>query len=82
MNERIQALAEQAKQYAREQMAHPMDPNLFSAAVFQEKFAELIIQECLDCANWVGESNKNPVEPVHTAHAINKRIKQRFGVEE
>lgn len=47
MNERIKKLGEQAKQYAREQMAHPMDRNLFSAAVFEAKFAELIIKECL-----------------------------------
>jgi hypothetical protein len=26
--------------------------------------------------------NTNSVEPVHTAHAINQRIKQHFGVEE
>lgn len=47
MNARIKELAEQAKQYAREQMAHPMDPELFSASVFQEKFAELIVEECI-----------------------------------
>ena len=50
MNERIRKLAEQAKQYAREQMDHSMDPLMFSAEVFQTKFAELIIRECaLQC---------------------------------
>jgi hypothetical protein len=47
-----------------------------------EKFAELIIRECMACSIWVGKNNTNTVEPVHTAHAINQRIKQQFGVEE
>ena len=47
-----------------------------------KKFAESIIQECMACSTWVGKMNTNSVEPVHTAHAINQRIKQQFGVEE
>ena len=47
-----------------------------------EKFAELIIQECMDCSLWVGKVNKNAVEPIHTAHAINLRIKKHLGFEE
>jgi hypothetical protein len=46
------------------------------------KFAELIVKECMACSTWVGKMNTNSVEPVHTAHAINQRIKQHFGVEE
>jgi hypothetical protein len=45
-------------------------------------FAELIVRECMACSTWVGKMNTNSVEPVHTAHAINQRIKQHFGVEE
>ena len=45
-------------------------------------FAELIVRECMACSTWVGKINTNTVEPVHTAHAINQRIKQQFGVEE
>jgi hypothetical protein len=48
----------------------------------EEKFAELIVEECMACSTWVGKMNTNLVEPVHTAHAINQRIKQQFGVEE
>ena len=44
-------------------------------------FAEFIVRECMSCSTWVGEVNNNPVEPIHTAHAINKRIKKHFGVE-
>ena len=49
---------------------------------FADKFAELLIQQCMACSTWVGKNNTNSVEPVHTAHAINQRIKQQFGVEE
>jgi hypothetical protein len=48
----------------------------------EQKFAELLIQQCMACSTWVGKMNTNSVEPVHTAHAINQRIKQHFGVEE
>jgi hypothetical protein len=47
-----------------------------------EKFAQLIVAECIACSNWVGKMNANTVEPIHTAHAINQRIKKHFGVEE
>jgi hypothetical protein len=49
---------------------------------FMSKFAELIVRECMACSTWVGKNNTNTVEPIHTAHAINQRIKQQFGVEE
>ncbi len=45
-------------------------------------FAELIVKECMACSTWVGKMNTNSVEPIHTAYAINQRIKQHFGVEE
>jgi hypothetical protein len=47
-----------------------------------EKFAELIVRECMACSTWVGKMNTNSSEPMQTAHAINQRIKQQFGVEE
>ena len=47
-----------------------------------QKFAELIVKECMACSTWVGKNNTNTVEPIHTAYAINQRIKQHFGVEE
>lgn len=45
-----------------------------------EKFVRLILADCVSCSNWVGTVNQHPVEPVHTARAINKRIKQHFEV--
>lgn len=47
-----------------------------------QKFAELIVRECMACSTWVGKMNTNSVEPIHTAHAINQRIKEQFGVKE
>jgi hypothetical protein len=47
-----------------------------------EKFALLIVGECMACSTWVGKMNTNSGEPIQTAHAINQRIKQQFGVEE
>lgn len=60
MNRNLEELSKQAKQYAREQMGHTMDPLLFSAEVFQQKFAELIVKECARIADefddtWTGQ---------------------------
>ena len=68
MNERIRELAEQV--YGTQ-------------ATEQEiKFALLIIRQCMACSIWVGKNNTNTVEPIHTAQAINQRIKQQYGIEE
>jgi hypothetical protein len=72
MNERIKELATEARLLT----GWPV------GEVEYQKFAELIVQECMACSTWVGKMNTNSVEPVHTAHAINQRIKQQFGVEE
>jgi hypothetical protein len=70
MNERIKQLMIQADYPAPE------------LALRAHKLAELIVKECMACSTWVGKMNTNSVEPIHTAHAINQRIKQHFGVEE
>ena len=85
MNERIQALAEQAEKYASEKDGKydgAGNLNWQWQDIKMEKFAELLIQQCMACSIWVGKNNTNSVEPVHTAHAVNQRIKQQFGVEE
>ena len=51
-------------------------------ATMVNHFAELIVKECMACSTWVGKMNTNSSEPIQTAHAINQRIKQHFGVEE
>jgi hypothetical protein len=41
------AFVEQAKQYARDRMNHSLVPELFSAAVFEQRLVELIVRDCL-----------------------------------
>jgi hypothetical protein len=76
MNERIKELAVQAGYL----------PDSFGVGHWDmpecKKFAELIVRECMACSTWVGKMNTNSSEPIQTAHAINQRIKQQFGVEE
>jgi hypothetical protein len=80
MNARIKLLAEQAYDELVEETGNIV---VFDED-FQQRFAQLIVQECMDCSTWVGKVNKNVKEPgpMHTAHAINQRIKKHFGVEE
>ena len=47
MNERIKLLAEQARQYANSMYPSGLDIPKWGPA-YHEKFAELIVQECLD----------------------------------
>ena len=76
MNERIETLAKAAGYDMINKAA------MRALGFDVEKFAELIVRECMACSTWVGKVNKNAIEPVHTAHAINQRIKEHFGVEE
>ena len=80
MNERIKALMGKTLD---SEFSHTWDTMTYEGLLqFSEKFAELIVRECMACSTWVGKMNTNSVEPVHTAHAVNQRIKQHFGVEE
>ena len=68
MNERIRQLAEQV--YGTQ-------------ATEQEiKFAELIVRECIECADMVGKNNLASGYPNSTAHHVKQKIKEHFGVEE
>jgi len=85
LNQRIKELAEQAGMVKiLEEHAHEYGNGMFENTPYPEleKFAELIVRECMACSTWVGKNNTNTVEPIHTAHAINQRIKQQFGIEE
>ena len=82
MNERIRQLAEQAGAVFKQTNGLNDCPQDSLVGDEIEKFAELIIRECMACSIWVGKNNTNTVEPIHTAYAINQRIKQHFGVEE
>ena len=78
MNERIRELINEATSFKEGLIEGKYDIEVFD----KEKLAELIIRECMACSIWVGKNNTNTVEPMHTAHAINQRIKQQFGIEE
>lgn len=77
MNSKIKELAEQAKQYARAQMNHSMNSNFFSAPVFEQKFAELIIEECAGIYDAI--DNGNLVEGTDN---YLEALSERFGVKE
>jgi len=82
MNERIRELADQAGIALWGDAVYMYDPKGTLDSTVMEKFAMLIVQDCMDCATWVGTVNKNPIDPINTARAINKRIKKYFGVKE
>lgn len=77
MNKRIKELEQQC-------WSHRVDGALVDGQLHfdTQKFAELIVRECMACSTWVGQVNKYAIEPVHTAYTINQRIKEHFGVEE
>ena len=81
MNERIKQLAEQAEQeLANRPKGMFSMPIILTKEKFNEKFAELIVKECIICAEreWIrnGDTEHN--------RAVNKvieSIKEHFGVE-
>jgi hypothetical protein len=92
MNERIKELAEQARQYAREYVAdckhygHYMEHNELEVK-FEEKFAELIVRECIRCCEGNSEY-KNHTDTewgkglVSGIGLCKEAMKTHFGVEE
>ena len=68
MNERIKELAEQARQYAWVNETH-WSANAEREALFEEKFAELIVQECADfLKGWMDD------------HFAAEQLEEHFGV--
>lgn len=83
MNKLVEEFAVQAKKFAIEQMGHPHDPTLFSARVFQEKFAELIVNECITaCSNHkdVESFGIYPIRVAMVTEACRNNIKEHFGL--
>ena len=89
MNERIQKLALQAGEYVNSVYTPPVrsktpgkiweDGHIDWHPQFNEKFAELIVRECLDIAQDRAAFDGFPPNDVN--HIIDE-IKQHFGVEE
>ena len=83
MNERIRQLAEQADAYAWQQIDEGADYDK-QPQYFAEKFAELIVQQCLrmcDCAEVSLLEHSYPRE-ADGAASVKIFIKEHFGVEE
>ena len=80
MNPRILELRTQAAAWVAENH-QPQDPNAYSQKeidqrylMYEEKFAELIVQECVEIVKWTPSQFPND-EYV-------KNIKEHFGIEE
>jgi hypothetical protein len=73
MNKKIEELAAKA---GFGPTSNPYERQSFDVNLF----AQLLIQECMSHVTWVGKLNTNPIEPINTAHAINKRIAKKFGI--
>ncbi len=79
MNERIQELAVKAKLMAEEDINRQISYNTELKA-FAEKFAELIVRECVMLCDKVYEQNDN-VKIQAGATFCREDIKEHFGVE-
>ena len=79
MNQRIRELAEQAERLVKDELAHleRVHNRLYSFTegreIYNQKFAELIVRECIDNVKvWEKDSRNH----------ISYMLKQHFGVEE
>jgi len=80
MNERIKQLAEQATSIQGPTPYNPLTFEVFD----KEKFAELIVRDCIDVAkNWDDQLvNSNLVKESNAVGIVAYRIARRFGVKE
>ena len=81
MSERIRELAEQAQQYA--EYVTPQGCEWFDT--FKEKFAELIVRECMNICAEREEDIRTRIRDERqaaTAYMCRAYIKEHFGVEE
>lgn len=91
MNERIEKLAVEARQYAFGEVENSQDPTEWSTKyyneMFEQKFAELIVQECINCCDEVDRINEAFIQdydydPQNGPKECIQVIKEHFGVEE
>jgi len=73
MNERIRELVEKSYIYDKQN-----DSSFFN----KEKFAELIVRECMNIARNVGNISEPDDWALDRCYEIEQRIQDRFGVEE
>ena len=79
MNERIQQLAIEVDAWCDQNCLDTYDYN----KQWEIKFAELIVRECMSCAQFVGITNDRiglgPM-PIRYTSMVNDQIKKHFGV--
>jgi hypothetical protein len=91
MNAKIKQLAEQAGLRFTQLMSNPMVPIVDGRETDLEKFAELIVRECINEIAYIGKANEvfgdrtdrgglNHI--LWTAETAIEKIKEHFGVEE
>ena len=83
MNERIEKLAVEARQYAFGEVENSQDLTEWSTKyyneMFEQKFAQLIVKKCIDIAQDRAAFDWAPPNDVN--HIISE-MKEHFGVEE
>lgn len=85
MNHRMQELYDLADKFAKENRVQSIGaPGNNYFELFHEKFAELIVRDCIDVAkNWDDQLvNSNLVKESNAVGIVAYRIARRFGVEE
>lgn len=82
MNKRIQELAEQARSHATTR--HPVSNVVLSvnSEKFEEKFAQLIVEECIKQARSVSELRGVTDDMIYGADTAVLKIMNHFGVED
>ena len=86
MNERIKLLAAQAEEYIElpmpDEVYHMGDDVFRKHTIFnKEKFAELIVAECVEQVLTGVRTNPPQAEPPELVQTLVRRIEQHFGVE-
>jgi hypothetical protein len=76
MNKKIKELAEQAKEHANHLDSIGVDASMED--IFNQKFAELIVEECL----YIVEGEDDSSADTKSVRLAMIRMKQHFGVEE
>lgn len=80
MNERIRELAEQSEVWANQFEEHWGDsPDTYE--LFKQKFAELIVRECMDIVDNADMTELEGPDPEDVLYVACKQIREHFGVE-
>ena len=83
MNERIQKLYDQADKFAKENRTQTISgPGNNYFELFHEKFAQLIVKECVEQSMSIGRYNTPSNITPDLSIAIAVGLKKHFGVEE